>query len=70
MKYYIISEEELKYFIRTISELTYDNDPRFYMPSDEDLEPSEDDLKEYTELKDYIKEHRDEILQDFRRRFD
>lgn len=69
MKYYIISEEELKYFIRTIGELTYENDSRFYMPSDDDLEPSEDDLKEYTELKDYIKEHRDEILQDFRRRF-
>lgn len=62
MKYYVISEEELKYFIRTISELTYENDSRFYMLSDDDLEPSEDDLKEYTELKDYIKEHRDEIL--------
>lgn len=64
MKYYVISENDLKYFIRTINELTYENDPRFYTPSDEDLEPTEDDLKEYTELKEYIKEHRDEILQD------
>lgn len=54
MKYYKISEEDLKNFIRTIRELTYENDPRFYTPSDEDLEPTEDDLKEYEEIKDEI----------------
>lgn len=52
MKYYKISEEDLKGFIRTIRELTYENDPRFYTPSDEDLEPTEEDLKEYEEIKD------------------
>lgn len=52
MRYYKISEEDLKYFIRTIRELTYENDPRFYTPSDEDLEPTEEDLKEYEEIKD------------------
>lgn len=52
MKYYKISEEDLKGFIRTIRELSYENDPRFYTPSDEDLEPTEDDLKEYEEIKD------------------
>ena len=51
MRQYIISEEELKYFIRTIRELSYENDPRFYMPSDEELEPTEEDLAEYTEIK-------------------
>lgn len=52
MKYYKISEDDLKNLLRTINELMYENDSRFYTPSDEDLEPTEDDLKEYEEIKD------------------
>lgn len=64
MKYYVISEEDLKDFIRTINELMYENDPRFYTPSEKELEVTEENLKRYKELNEYIKEHRDEILQD------
>ncbi len=52
-RYYIVPEERLKDFIRTIRELRYENDSRFYMPSDDDLEPTEEDLEEFTEIKEY-----------------
>lgn len=54
MKYYKISEDDLKNLLRTINELMYENDSRFYTPSDEDLEPTEEDLKEYEEIEDEI----------------
>ena len=53
MRQFIISEEDLKGFIRTIRELRFANNSRFYTPSDEDLEPTEEDLKEFTEIKEH-----------------
>ena len=53
MRHFIISEEQLKDFIRTINELRFANDSRFYTPSDEDLEPTEEDLEEFTEIKEH-----------------
>lgn len=65
MKYYIISEERLKQLIKHEMELGYVNVfSRFYRPSEKELEVTEDDLKRFKELEEYIKEHRDEILQD------
>lgn len=70
MKYYIISEERLKQLIKHERELGYVNVfSRFYRPSEKELEVTEDDLKRFKELKEYIKDHRDEILQDIWRRF-
>ena len=64
MRQFIISEERLKEFVRRERELSYAHDSMFYCPSDEELEPTEEDLKPFTELEEYIKEHRDEILHD------
>lgn len=65
MKYYIISEERLKMLLKHERELCYARTYlEFYPPSDKELEPTEDNLKKFTELEEYIKEHRDEILQD------
>lgn len=53
MRQYIISEERLKEFIRHERELAYAHDSMFYCPSDEELEPTEEDLKEFTEIKEH-----------------
>lgn len=53
MRQYIISEEQLKSFIRHERELSYAHDSRFYCPSDEELEPTEEDLEEFTEIKEH-----------------
>lgn len=64
MKYYVISEEDLKDFIRTSKRYGFACECVFYHPSEKELEVTEENLKRFTELKEYIKEHRDEILQD------
>lgn len=69
MKYYIISEERLKQLIKHERELGYVNVfSRFYRPSEKELEVTEENLKHFTGLEEYIKEHRDEILQNKWRR--
>lgn len=52
MRRFIISEERLKKFIRRERELYYAHDSMFYCPSDEELEPTEEDLEEFTEIKE------------------
>lgn len=64
MRQYIISEERLKDFIRHERELFCAHECVFYSPSEKELEVTEENLKRYKELNEYIKEHRDEILQD------
>ena len=65
MKYYVISEERLKQLIKHERELGYVNVfSRFYRPSEKELEVTEENLKSFKELNEYIKEHRDEILHD------
>lgn len=63
MRYYVISEERLKQLIRHERELFYAHECVLYSPSEEELEV-EKALKNFTEIKEYIKEHRDEILHD------
>lgn len=53
MKQYIISEERLKSFIRHEKELRYAYDSVFDRPSDKELEPTENDLKPFTEIKEH-----------------
>lgn len=53
MRQFIISEERLKEFIRRERELSYAHDSMFYCPSDEELEPTEEDLEEFTEIKEH-----------------
>lgn len=53
MRQYIISEERLKSFIRHEKELRYAYDSVFYSPSDEELEATEEDLAEFTEIKEH-----------------
>lgn len=53
MKHYIISEERLKSFIRHEKELSYAYDSVFYSPSNEELEATEEDLEEFTEIKEH-----------------
>lgn len=64
MRQYIISEEDLKDFIRTSKRYGFACECVFYRPSEKELEVTEENLKRYKELNEYIKEHRDEILQD------
>lgn len=53
MRQFIISEERLKEFIRRERELSYAHDSMFYCPSDEELEPTEEELEEFTEIKEH-----------------
>ena len=53
MRQFIISEERLKEFIRRDRELSYAYESMLYCPSDEELEPTEEDLKEFTEIKEH-----------------
>ena len=53
MKHYIISEERLKSFIRHEKELNYAYGSVFYSPSNEELEATEEDLEELTEIKEH-----------------
>lgn len=53
MRQFIISEERLKSFIRHEKELRYAYDSVFYSPTNEELEATEDDLKEFTEIKEH-----------------
>lgn len=46
-KFYIVPEERLKDFIRARKELCYAHDSMLYSPSEEELEATEDDLKEF-----------------------
>lgn len=64
MRQFIISEEDLKDFIRTSKLYGFACECVFYSPSEEELEATEENLKRYKELNEYIKKHRDEILQD------
>lgn len=64
MRQFVISEEDLKDFIRTSKRYGFACECVLYSPSEEELEVTEENLKRFTELKEYIKEHRDEILQD------
>ena len=57
MRQFIISEERLKQFIKHERELAYAHDSIFYCPSEEELEPTEDDLKSFAEIKEDIKEN-------------
>ena len=64
MRQFVISEEDLKIFIRTSKLYSFACECALYSPSEEELEVTEENLKRFTELKEYIKENRDEILQD------
>lgn len=64
MRQFIISEEDLKDFIRTSKRYGFACECVFYCPSEKELEVTEENLKRFKELNEYIKEHRDEILQD------
>lgn len=64
MRQFVISEEDLKNFIRTSKLYSFACECALYSPSEEELEVTEENLKRFTELKEYIKENRDEILQD------
>lgn len=57
MRQFIISEERLKQFIKHERELAYAHDSMFYCPSEEELEPTEEDLKSFAEIKEDIKEN-------------
>lgn len=46
-KFYVVPEERLKDFIRAEKELCYARDSMFYSPSEEELEATADDLKEF-----------------------
>ena len=46
-KFYIVPEERLKEFISAKKELCYAHDSMFYSPSEEELEATDDDLKEF-----------------------
>ena len=56
MRYFAISEEDLKYFIRTSKRFGFACESVLYCPTEEELEVTEEDLKRYKELKDYIEE--------------
>lgn len=64
MRQFVISEEDLKDFIRTSKLYGFACECVFYSPSEKELEVTEENLKRFKELNEYIKEHRDEILQD------
>ena len=49
-KFYIVPEERLKDFIRARKELCYAHDSMFYSPSEEELEATADDLKEFSSV--------------------
>lgn len=53
MRKFIISEERLKDFILAEKRLCWAYDSMFYCPSDEELEPTEEDLEEFTEIKEH-----------------
>lgn len=49
-KFYIVPEERLKDFIRARKELCYAHDSMLYKPSEEELEATEEDLKEFSSI--------------------
>lgn len=49
-KFYIVPEERLKDFIRARKELCYAHDSMLYTPSEEELEATEKDLKEFSSI--------------------
>ena len=53
MRQFIISEERLKEFIRCERELSYAHESMLYCPSEEELEPTEEDFEEFTEIKEH-----------------
>lgn len=54
MRQYIISEERLKQLIKHERELCYVNAYSvFYRPSEKELEVTDNDLKEFTEIKEH-----------------
>lgn len=64
MKQYIISEERLKMLLKHERELCYAKTySTFYRPSDEELEPTENDLKPFVEIKEH--EYVPDIDKDF-----
>lgn len=64
MRQYIISEERLKMLLKHEKQLYYAQECVLYSPSEKELEVTEENLNRFKELNEYIKEHRDEILQD------
>lgn len=63
MRQYIISEERLKDFIRTSKLYGFACECVFYSPSEKELEVTEEDLKNFTEIKEH--EHVPEIDKEF-----
>lgn len=57
MRYYVVSEEDLKDFIRTSKRYGFACECVFYSPSEKELEVTEENLKRFKELNEYIKEH-------------
>lgn len=57
MRYYVVSEEDLKIFIRTSKLYSFACECALYSPSEEELEVTEKNLKRFKELNEYIKEH-------------
>lgn len=53
MRQYIISEERLKDFIRTSKLYGFACECVLYSPSEEELKVTDDDLKEFTEIKEH-----------------
>ena len=53
MRYFVISEEDLKNFIRTSKLYGFACECVFYSPSEEELEVTEENLKRFKELKEY-----------------
>lgn len=55
MRQFIISEERLKMLLKHERELCYAKTySTLYAPSSEELEVTEDDLKPYTEINEYV----------------
>lgn len=63
MRQFVISEEDLKKIIRASKLYSFACECVLYSPSEEELEVTEEDLKHFTELKEYIKEHRNEYYE-------
>ena len=53
MRQFIISEERLKMLLKHERELCYVKTYSFSIPPNEALEPTEDDLKVFTEIKEH-----------------
>ena len=53
MRQYIISEERLKMLLKHEKQLCYAQECVLYSPSEEELKVTDDDLKEFTEIKEH-----------------